>query len=283
MSCYQCPLCHLPLTLSGNVWSCERQHRFDCAREGYVNLLPVQFKRSKVPGDNQEMMQSRRAFLDAGHYQPLRDRVVELIRDLLPARSVDWLDIGCGEGYYTAALAAAVAEHSGGGEVYGLDIAKTAVRAAARRYGQVRFCVASSQRLPFTDAALDGILRIYAPCNPAEMSRTVKPGGRVVTVTPGPRHLYQLKARIYPQVMLHPFKDESFDGFTAEHTQSLGYGMDLTGEEAAALLQMTPFAWRAAQDVAARLSELAHFACETDFIIRVWRRDAADYIPDSAV
>lgn len=45
------------------------------AKEGYVNLLPVQHKRSRDPGDSAEMMQARRAFLDAGHYQPLREQL----------------------------------------------------------------------------------------------------------------------------------------------------------------------------------------------------------------
>ncbi|NDL62503.1 23S rRNA (guanine(745)-N(1))-methyltransferase [Acerihabitans arboris] len=273
MSCYQCPLCHLPLARTDNYWSCAQRHRYDCAREGYVNLLPVQFKRSKVPGDNQEMMRSRRAFLDAGYYQPMRDRVMSLVNELLPDPPADWLDIGCGEGYYTERLAATLAQRPAGGRVYGLDIAKTAVRLAAKRYPQVRFCVASSQRLPFTGASLGGILRIYAPCNPEEMYRTLQPGGLVVTVAPGPRHLYQLKAGIYPQVALHPLKDEHFAGFTPLATHRLGYSMDMTGEAAGALLQMTPFAWRATPEVTTSLTSLARFTCETDFIIRAWRRE----------
>ncbi len=273
MPCYQCPLCHLPLTRIDNDWCCAQRHRFDCAREGYVNLLPVQFKRSRVPGDNLEMMRSRRAFLDAGYYQPMRDRVMALISDLAEPPGGDWLDIGCGEGYYTQALAATIAQRAQGRQVYGLDIAKTAVRLAAKRYPQARFCVASSQRLPFVDRSLGGILRIYAPCNPAEMYRVLKPGGLVVTVAPGPRHLYQLKACIYPQVALHPLKDEQFPGFSGLATESLGYDMALTGEAAGSLLQMTPFAWRATPDVTARLTGLARFDCETDFIIRAWRRE----------
>lgn len=272
MSCYQCPLCHLPLKRTDNYWSCAQRHRYDCAREGYVNLLPVQFKRSLVPGDNQEMMLSRRAFLDAGYYQPMRDRVMTLISELADDQYAGWLDIGCGEGYYTQRLAETLAQRPAGGQAYGLDIAKAAVRLAAKRYPQVRFCVASSQRLPFNDGSLGGMLRIYAPCNPLEMYRVLQPGGLVVTVAPGPRHLYQLKACIYPQVALHPLKDELFAGFTPLATHSLGYSMEMTGEDAGRLLQMTPFAWRATPEVMTRLNGLGRFACETDFIIRAWRR-----------
>ena len=148
---YSCPLCHAPLTRSGNSYLCPQHHQFDRAKEGYVNLLPVQHKRSRDPGDSAEMMQARRAFLDAGHYQPLRDAVCDKLRMIAP-RQV--LDIGCGEGYYTHAFAAEAQE------TWGLDVSKTAVRYGAKRYPQVNFCVASSQRLPFADGCMDAVIRI---------------------------------------------------------------------------------------------------------------------------
>ncbi|MBE8771282.1 putative RNA methyltransferase, partial [Klebsiella quasipneumoniae] len=165
---YSCPLCHAPLSRSDNHYSCPQRHQFDLAKEGYVNLLPVQFKRSRDPGDSAEMMQARRAFLDAGHYQPLRDAIAERLRHAAPQAL---LDIGCGEGYYTHAFAA-IASRS-----WGLDVSKPAIRAAAKRYPQVNFCVASSQRLPFSDNSFDAVVRIYAPCNAGELARVVWPGG----------------------------------------------------------------------------------------------------------
>jgi 23S rRNA m(1)G-745 methyltransferase (EC 2.1.1.51) len=164
------------------------------AKEGYVNLLPVQHKRSRDPGDSAEMMQARRAFLDAGHYQPLRDAICAKLDEIKPAQL---LDIGCGEGYYTHAFAKIA------GHTWGLDVAKNAIRAGAKRYANVDFCVASSQRLPFEDNCMDVVVRIYAPCNPEELARVVKPGGWVITVTPGPRHLVELKGLIYDEVQLH--------------------------------------------------------------------------------
>ncbi len=84
-----------------NSYICPQRHQFDMAKEGYVNLLPVQHKRSRDPGDSAEMMQARRAFLDAGHYQPLRDAIVAQLREWLDEKATAVLDIGCGEGYYT--------------------------------------------------------------------------------------------------------------------------------------------------------------------------------------
>lgn len=159
---FSCPLCHAPLTYSDKRYTCPQGHQFDQAKEGYVNLLPVQHKRSRDPGDSAEMMRARRAFLDAGHYLPLRETVAQRLNDILPASATAMLDIGCGEGYYTARFAEVAREK--GAQTFGLDVSKVAIRAAARRYTDVTFCVASSHRLPFDDASMDAVIRIYAPC-----------------------------------------------------------------------------------------------------------------------
>lgn len=262
---YSCPLCHAPLVRRDNSFTCPQRHQFDLAKEGYVNLLPVQFKRSRDPGDSAEMMQARRAFLDAGHYQPLRDAICEFLRTETPARL---LDIGCGEGYYTHAFASIA------GHCWGLDVSKSAIRAAAKRYPQVDFCVASSQRLPFDDASLDAVVRIYAPCNAQELARAIVPGGWVITATPGPRHLMELKGLIYDEVRLHEENHEAMPGFVLRQQQQLAYPMQLSGQEAEALLQMTPFAWRAKPEVRETLRAQDIFSCQTDFMLHVWQREA---------
>ncbi|MCK6737542.1 23S rRNA (guanine(745)-N(1))-methyltransferase [Enterobacter bugandensis] len=269
---FSCPLCHASLTRSDKSYACPQGHQFDMAKEGYVNLLPVQHKRSRDPGDSAEMMQARRAFLDAGHYLPLRETVAQMLGDLLPDSASAMLDIGCGEGYYTARFANVVREK--GAVTFGLDVSKVAIRAAAKRYAGVTFCVASSHRLPFDNASMDAVIRIYAPCKADELARVVKPGGWVITVTPGPRHLMELKGLIYDEVRLHAPHSGQLKGFTLKQEHSVAYEMNLNGEEAVALLQMTPFAWRAKPEVWDALAARTTFGCQTDFSIHVWQRDA---------
>ncbi|HLV16926.1 MAG TPA: SAM-dependent methyltransferase, partial [Pseudomonas sp.] len=55
-----CPLCRNPLDAVENGVACATGHRFDRARQGYLNLLPVQHKKSRDPGDNQAMVEARR-------------------------------------------------------------------------------------------------------------------------------------------------------------------------------------------------------------------------------
>ena len=37
-----CPICGKPLSSDGKCFRCENRHSFDIAKEGYVNLAPVQ-------------------------------------------------------------------------------------------------------------------------------------------------------------------------------------------------------------------------------------------------
>ena len=87
-----CPLCRGPLARQPRVWRCTQGHSFDVAREGYVNLLPVQHKKSRDPGDDALMVMARRAFLEADHYRPLRDA---LLARLAPLAANTLLDTFC--------------------------------------------------------------------------------------------------------------------------------------------------------------------------------------------
>lgn len=120
---------------------------------------------------------------------------------------------------------------------------------------------------------MDAVIRIYAPCKAEELARVVKPGGWVVTVTPGPRHLMELKGLIYDEVRLHAPHSEQLAGFTLKQAESVAYEMMLKGEEPVALLQMTPFAWRAKPEVWETLAAHSTFRCQTDFSIHVWQRE----------
>ncbi|MBL4278005.1 23S rRNA (guanine(745)-N(1))-methyltransferase [Vibrio fluvialis] len=271
---YQCPLCQQPLSLTERTYACENRHQFDVAKEGYVNLMPAHHKRSKDPGDNKEMMQARRRFLEAGHYDPMRDQIAVLCAQALQGSQHQLLDIGCGEGYYTTYVANALQAQNPQAQTYGLDISKIAVRYAAKRYTNCEFTVASSHRLPFADASLDGILRIYAPCKAEELQRCVRNNGAVITVTPAARHLYQFKQGIYQDVRLHEEQPEIIDGFELETQQKLNYMMTLSGEEAFDLLQMTPFAWRANEEFKSEVRASEQFECEANFMLRVYRKQS---------
>lgn len=269
---YQCPLCHTTLTHQVRSYVCDNQHQFDIAKEGYVNLMPVQHKRSKDPGDNKAMTQARRRFLNGSHYDAMRDRVATLCAEHLAGACNQVLDLGCGEGYYTTHIANTLQSRDNNATIYGLDISKVAIRYAAKRYHHCHFSVASSQRLPFSEHSLDAVVRIYAPSNPKEILRCIRPGGFLLTVTPAARHLFEYKECIYDTVKLHDEAPESLDGFTLEHSEKVNYTMALPGSDAFDLLQMTPFYWHANDNFRDSLSQATVFPCEADFMVHLYRK-----------
>lgn len=262
-----CPLCRAALQTPAKVWSCTNGHSFDVSREGYVNLLPVQHKKSRSPGDTAESVAARRRFLAAGHYQPLREAVALLLRGLQPQRL---LDLGCGEGYYTEAMHAEVPI------VCGLDIAKPAIQLAAKQQKAVTWLVASGALLPFADASLDVVSSLFSPLPVAEMQRVLKPGGHVVMVTPAPDHLWQVREGLFEQVRAHePDKFLAVLGahFVLQQRQRVEAPLALSQAALKDLLAMTPYAWRASAERRALLEASEGFQTLAAFDVMVFQRN----------
>ena len=272
-SLYICPVCGDPLQRypSDNRYVCRNQHSYDVAKEGYLNLLPVQYKHSKEPGDNKLMITARREFLEAGFYEPMAKAVAMMI-DAINTKGQDlsFLDLGCGEGYYSRKIADCCV-HSERIALHGIDIAKFAVAAAAKKQPQARFIVASSNRLPYPDQYFDVVLRVFAPSDDEELKRVLKQAGRLLTVTPGPRHLWQLKQFIYAEVKEHAEESPAPQGFERLAAQRISYKITPNPQQRMALLQMTPFAWQANESAQLALNSVSELEIETDFILTLWR------------
>ena len=266
---YVCPVCggSLQLHQSGKTYTCQNQHSFDLAKEGYLNLLPVQHKHSKEPGDSKQMMTARREFLEAGFYEPMAKTVAMMINaNRTVGQNMRLLDLGCGEGYYSRKIAS-YCNHHEQIALHGIDIAKFAIAAAAKKQPNARFIVASSNRLPSPDQYFDFVLRVFAPSDDDELKRVLKSSGHLLTVTPGPRHLWQLKKFIYAEVKEHASESLVPQGFERLTTQRISYKITPNPQQRMALLQMTPFAWRANESVQQSLSSVSELEIETDFIL----------------
>ncbi len=266
---YICPICQQPLLQhqASNGYFCRNKHHFDLAKEGYLNLLPVQYKKSKEPGDSRAMMRSRRNFLEAGFYRPLARAIAEFIdRHRTPQAPMHILDMGCGEGYYSRQIEA-LCSRPEKLDLHGIDIAKNAILAAAKKQPNARFIVASNKRMPYADRYFDLVLRVCAPSNDAEVSRLLKSGGLLLLATPGPRHLRQLKEFIYREVREHSADVELPEGFDQLDGLRLRNTIAPNQEQRMALLQMTPFAWRATGQIQSAIQRANGLEIETDFIL----------------
>ncbi|MGE8549092.1 MAG: putative RNA methyltransferase [Alcaligenes sp.] len=268
-----CPLDGQLLTLQERSWRCPAGHCFDVAGQGYVNLLPVQNKRSRDPGDSKEMVAARRRYLESGVYAPIAAGVARLLMDGLEGQApYACLDAGCGEGYYLRRLQ----ERDERGELalIGLDISKWAVMAGARSSPGMRWLVGSNAHLPVPEASLDALICMFGFPVYEEFRRALKPGGLLLQVEAGPDHLVELRRIIYPSLKAEKLpSQEPPEGFSLEADERLSFAIALQSQaQIADLLLMTPHLFRASVQGLEQARALARLDLTVDVRLSACRR-----------
>ena len=263
-----CPVCGQPLVRQGQSWQCANRHCFDIARQGYVNLLTVDRKHARHPGDTKEQVAARKAFLDGGFYEPI---VRQLCRMVVPLKPSAVLDAGCGEGYYLTRLHEQLPEAA----FAGVDISKDAVRFAAVRNKQALWLTGTAAALPFPAESFDGVLSMFALTVEGEFARVLRPGGWFLQVLAGPEHLMGLKRIIYPEILrkektLHA----DLAGFALAQTETLEFSFSLDNAgQIQNLLSMTPHFWRISREGAQRLAAVTHLDDTAQVIFNLYRKE----------
>lgn len=265
---FTCPICNNELKSRDNSLVCKNNHCFDFAKQGYINLLPVQQKKSLNPGDSKDMLMARRSFLSKGHYSPIKDEVARLLSTY---RSGDdtYLDIGCGEGYYTTEIAKLVPFAN----VVGTDIAKDAVRMCCSRSKEHFWAVATASHLPLRDNSVDCITAIFSLVVGEEYHKKLKKGGIIVEVSAGNNHLIELKREIYSEVFKQDKKQKDLSPyFKTECQGKVTFPLSLEGEDLKNLLDMTPHINRIKEDKKQQLYSLSRLDLTVDCQVRVLKK-----------
>ncbi|MDE4455261.1 putative RNA methyltransferase [Psychrobacter sp. DAB_AL62B] len=317
VSLFICPLCQSPLQPAIDTWRCDGSlhpkqttHPFDVARQGYVNLLPVQQKKSKAPGDSQASIEARKRFLNAAHYQPLQALICQKMIELLAQNEsvtkpiaeqdkelVHWLDIGCGEGYYTQAMA-----QTGVDILLAADISKPAVlelakvsKAAGKLWSQknqndgfkiadgsktaaIYPMVTSAANLPLRAHSVMGISSIFSPILPEVFNEVLSDEGYLIIAKPDVGHLATMRDALFDDVREHDsdkFLQELAPYFMLLNTCRVSTEMTLSEDNLADLLTMTPYAYRARSEKRqALLAKVAtqSFVTEAKFIVYILQK-----------
>jgi 23S rRNA (guanine745-N1)-methyltransferase len=261
---------------AGRTLVCPSGHSFDRAREGYYNLLVVQHKASRDPGDSKPMVAARRRILDAGVYAPVAEPVAACVVELARGReNFAILDAGCGEGYYLDTIAAALkAGGLAGHRLAGIDISKWAVQAAAKRNRDIFWAVESNKRMPFTQPCLDLIVCMFGFPMWEAFGAAQPSGGHVLLIDPAPDHLIELRAIIYPTVARAEGQG-SLDaaeraGYRLVEQQRVTFTEELVGRaQIADLLAMTPHDHRATQAGRESLAARERLTVSVDVAVRL--------------
>ena len=288
-----CPVCRDALARDNQSYRCANAHTFDIAKQGYVNLLLAQARKSKDPGYSKAMIASRHAFFNEGHYEPLADALADIALEHVSPNQPQpvIIDAGCGEGYYLRRLGVRATRHTSLESAhasrpatlpqrYGIDISKHGIQIAARLDPSGTYAVASANDLPMLDASADVLITHFSPQFGRSFGRVVRPGGIVLVGSPGPRHLYELKRLVYSTPEQHqvavPFADEA-ERLTLIDTRAITYPLELRdGGAISNLLAMTPMYWSASITTQAQVAVLDSINTTVDIVVHAFRVEGSD-------
>ena len=263
-----CPVCGEPLAKSEKTYVCPRNHSFDLAKSGYVNLLLNSSQGHH--GDDKLMVRARKEFLDTGYYDSLSAEIAAACAQYAPQHAVV-VDAGCGEGKYTLDVLSALHRAGKTADMVGIDISKDALSYAAKRSKEFILAVASSSHMPLPDHCADLLLNIFSPYVPEEFHRILKRGGKLLRVYPLEDHLWELKQLIYDRPYKNPPTPLETSGFRILETRTVSYPIHLPCvQDIMALFRMTPYYYKTGRADQQKASSAAELTVSLSFGITIY-------------
>lgn len=260
------------MSLSGSQLTCRRNHSFDVARHGYVNLCAG--RAGPGTGDTATMVSARDYFLGRGHYRPLAASARSLAAQYGSAGPGLVVDLAGGTGYYLAEVLDALPRRNG----VCVDLSVPALRRAARVHSRAAaFAADVWRRLPLAAHSAALVLSVFGPRNAAEIDRILTADGALIIAAPGTAHLREL-LRPLGMIGIDQRKPrrlaDAFSNYATSGVTPVNYRLSLSHADQAALVMMGPSARHITQEtLTARIRALPDpVAVTVDLQFRVYRR-----------
>lgn len=243
---FQCPICKNNMeVVELKSLKCTKNHSFDFARQGYINLLTTP---AKTKYDKQ-LFESRRFLMEEhGFFEPVTTKISELIKTNLKHTKLAILDTGSGDGTHLAKIRKILLD----GGIYvngvGIDIAKEGITVAAKYHSDLIWCVADLANSPCRNESFDVILNILSPSNYQEFKRILKDDGLLIKVIPRSNYLKELRTFFFKDSEKQTYTNEDIIQLFKERTEfirqeTVHYKTELNREALTALVEMTPLTW----------------------------------------
>ncbi|MGN1284628.1 MAG: methyltransferase domain-containing protein, partial [Candidatus Limosilactobacillus intestinavium] len=208
-------------------------------KHGYVYFL----NRGVKSEYSQDMLEARRAILNAGLFNGILDR----INQLMPDQPQKILDVGTGEGTPLARLQKI--RECKEDTYIGFDISRAGVQLATQLNPDLFFCLADLRQLPFADDSMDTIIELFSPSDYHEFNRVLKPGGQIFKVIPGSSYLQEMRELLYPADDRHQHYDNSaVEQLFLKHYQNakvinIQYLFEIPESLRSSMILMSPLHW----------------------------------------
>jgi len=251
-----CPKCSQKLNKVNNTYKCLNNHSYDIAKQGYINL---NMHNSNNTGDNSEMINARKCFLEKGYYDFLLNEVNKL---LSPNDSL--VDLACGQGYYTSRFI--------GKDKVGIDLSKQGLKIASKNDPNTIYLLNSIFHNPLEDNCADKVITIFAPIAKDEIVRLLKCNGEFILVKPDIKHLYELKKVIYDNPYLNEIEDINIEGLTLSKELHIESKAILNNEDINNLFMMTPYYNTTSITDKNKLKDIDKLEVTFSFIIDVYKK-----------
>lgn len=277
VSIIKCPVCNEKLNKIDKTYKCKNKHSFDISTKGYTNLMLANQSFSDASGDDKEMVLSRKEFFELNKYKCLKDKLLEVITKYIHKERISFLDIACGEGYYTNFLHDNLSKKYKI-NTYGIDISRFAIHEANKskkmfQLENIEYFIANLSKLPFLDDSLDLLLNCFAPIDQKEFFRVLNDKGIYIRVLPGKDHLYGLKSVLYEKPYLNEKKEENIEGLTLKEEIEILDDIALnSSKDIVNLFKMTPYYYKTSRDALTKLENMKSLETRISFLIRIYQK-----------
>lgn len=253
-----CPICRQKLEKVENSLKCMENHSFDISKSSYTNLLSKNKPADDI-GDNKEMVRARTEFLNRNYYKKLADHLAQKVFMQSPK---SYLDLGCGQGYYTKNISHHIEN------TFGTDISKHAVLHASKQDKNTMYFVSSVFNLPIADKSIDVATCIFSPLALEEFDRILSKNGTIYVVVAGDNHLIELKKAVYEKAYMNDDDKYDFKTFNIELKEKLTYTECFDNNiDIKHLFMMTPYAFKTSKTDMEKLNKIENLDITMDFAI----------------
>nr|WP_295971563.1 methyltransferase domain-containing protein [uncultured Bacillus sp.] len=246
---FRCPHCKGSLlVIDLKCLKCSKNHTFDFAKQGYVNLMTHSFKSNY----NKQLFEARqKIIMESNLYGLLHKKISKVIKGHLaehPTFPSLILDAGCGEGSHLHRILDECRSTAITG--VGLDISKDSIVMAAKNYKEPIWLVGDLAKSPLEDKSFHVILNILSPSNYKEFKRILVPNGLYIKVVPHSNYLKELREALFEDSKKVIYKNDNTVELFKTHFKlkdgfNLCYTKRLNHVELINLAQMSPLSWNA--------------------------------------